>query len=120
MASRLTINTLAQEIEARIGVKPVLSKNIIKCIADIAEEEVVAGYDFKFPGLATVRLAYQPKKGKRMVRNPQTGESRMGDPVPAKIAVRTRPDPRMKRAAPSPTSKAGTVIANAYKAKRGL
>jgi len=118
MASRLTINTLSQEIEARIGVKPTLAKNLIKCIAEIAEKEVQSGYDFKLPGVATIRLAYRSKKGKRMVRNPQSGEMRMADPKPASIAVIARPDARMKRAAPALTSKGGKDIAAAYKERQ--
>ena len=115
----LTVTGLAAEIETRIGVKPLLTKHIINVIGEIAEEEVAAGRQFTFPGVATVRLAYQPRKPKREVRNPQTGETRMADPTPAKIAIRARAHPKMKRAAPLPTSKGGKVIAQAYKAKRG-
>lgn len=95
-------------------------KDIVSVIGEIAEGELQAGHDFKLTGVATVRLAYQPKKPKREARNPATGETFMADPVPAKIAVRARPDARMKRAAPSVGSKGGKAIADAYKAKRGL
>jgi len=115
----LTITGLAAEIETRIGVKPTLTKNIIKCIGEIAEAEITAGRQFTFPGVGTIRLAYQPRKPKREVRNPQTGETRMADPAPAKIAIRARAHPKMKRAAPTPQSKAGKAIADAYKARRG-
>lgn len=115
----LTITGIAAEVEERMGVKPNLTKNILKCLADIAEYEVSQGRNFTLPGIGTVRLAYQPRKPKREVRNPQTGETRMADPAPAKIVVRARAHPRMKRAVPTPTSKAGKGIADAYKAKRG-
>jgi nucleoid DNA-binding protein len=115
----LTITGLAAEIETRIGVKPNITKHIIKTIGEIAESEISSGRQFSFPGVATVRLAYQPRKPKREVRNPQTGETRMADPAPAKIAIRARAHPKMKRAAPTPQTKAGKAIADAYKAKRG-
>lgn len=113
----LTISGIAAEIEARIGVKPTLAKNVLKALADIAESELNAGRDFRLPDVATIRLAYVPRKPKREVRNPLTGETRMADPKPASIAVRARVNPRMKRAAPSPGTKGGKVIADIYKAK---
>lgn len=115
MASRLTITTLCREVEARIGVKPNLAKHVINCLSEIAADELAAGNEIKIPGFASVRPAYKPKQGKRMVRNPQTGEQRMGDPVPAKITVRAKPDPKMRRAVPTTTSKAGKALASAYK-----
>jgi nucleoid DNA-binding protein len=119
MAKKLTPLGIAQAVESKIGVKPTLVKNVLKAIAELAEEELGAGRDFTIPDVATVRLAYQPRKGKRMVRNPSTGETFMGGPTPAKIATKARPQPRMRRAAPSTSSKAGRAIADAYKAKRG-
>lgn len=122
MATRRTQSALITEIADRsdgLFTKKEV-KGIIETIACIAEEDLGAGFDFKLPGVATVRLAYQPKKPRREARNPSTGETFMADPVPAKIAVRARPDARMKRAAPSTGSKGGKAIADAYKARKGL
>ena len=122
MSVRLTGSKVVEEVVARTdnGFTKREVKDVIDALAEIAEAELSAGNDFKLPGVATVRLAYQPKKPRREARNPATGETFMANPVPAKIAVRARPDARMKRAAPSPTSKGGKAIAAAYKAKKGL
>lgn len=125
MPTRLSASAVNKELQDRLDRQDLtLSlrevKAVVETIAEIAEGELSAGYDFKLAGVATVRLAYQPKKPKREARNPATGETFMADPVPAKIAVRARPDARMKRAAPSTGSKGGKAIADAYKAKRGL
>lgn len=117
---KLSPAAIALRVEEKIGVKPTLTKNVVKAIGEIAAEELLAGNDFAMPGIATVKLAYRPKKGKRLVRNPQTGETSMADPKPAMIAVRAIPNAAMKRAAPSPTTKAGRVVADEYKSKRGL
>ena len=125
MSVRLSASAVNRELVDRLanaGYDVTLKgvKTFIEEIACLAEEELLAGNDFKLSGVATVRLAYQPKKPRREARNPATGETFMADPVPAKIAVRSRPDARMKRAAPSVGSKGGRTIADAYKAKKGL
>jgi nucleoid DNA-binding protein len=125
MSIRLSASAVNREIQERLdrqdlalSLKDV--KTVVETISQIAEDELQSGNDFKLAGVATVRLAYQPKKPKREARNPATGETFMADPVPAKIAVRARPDARMKRSAPSVGSKGGKSIADAYKAKKGL
>lgn len=126
MSVRMNQTALIKEISKRTetadaeGFAPKDIKLLLSAISSIAEDELGAGFDFKLPGVATVRLAYQPKKPRREARNPSTGETFMADPVPAKIAVRARPDAKLKRSAPSPGSKGGKAIADAYKAKRGL
>lgn len=118
MASRLTITALCREVEERTGVKPNLAKHVIKALAEIAADEIGSGHEIKIPGFASVRPAYKPKQGKRMVRNPQTGEQRMGDPIPAKITVRARPDAALRRAVPTTASKPGKELAAADREKR--
>lgn len=125
LSVRLNATGVNRELQSRLEAQDIPMsikevKAVVETIAQIAEDELRLGHDFKLAGFATVRLAYQPKKPKREARNPSTGETFMADPVPAKIAVRARPDARMKRGAPSVGSKGGKAIADTYKAKRGL
>lgn len=122
MSVRLTQSAMIKEVLDRTdaGFSARDIKEVLGAVAAVAENEISSGYDFKLAGVGTVRLAYQPKKPRREARNPSTGETFMADPVPAKIAVRARPDAKLKRSAPSPTSKGGRAIADAYKAKKGL
>lgn len=116
----ITARAIALEVEARTGIKPNLAENVIACLAEIAADELASGREFKIPGVVKLRLSYQPRKGKREVRNPQTGEMMMAEPKPANIGVRASVMPKMRLNGPSPTSKVGKEIAAEYKAKRGL
>lgn len=115
----ITLTEIAQEIEGKIGVKPNLVKNVIKALIEVAEEEIAQGHAFSIPGFFKLKHGYRPalKKG-RLVRNPQTGEQeKAAEGRPASITVRATALAKMKKAAPSPTSKAGKPIAEEGKAR---
>jgi nucleoid DNA-binding protein len=115
----LTMTEIAQAIEDKIGVKPNLAKNVIKALIEVAEDEIAAGKPFTISGFFKLYHGYRPalKKG-REIRNPQTGETeKAAEGKPARIVVRATPLSKVKKAAPSPTSKAGKPIADEGKAR---
>lgn len=120
MAERAkSVTDIAKAIEEITGVKPNLTKNVIKALIEVAEHEIGEGRPFTIPGLVKLSHGFKPalKKG-RLVRDPRTGEtSKAPEGRPASITVKARPLAKIKQAAPSPTSKAGKPIAEAGKAR---
>lgn len=118
----ITMREIAEEIEAKIGVKPNLAKNVIKALVEVAEDEIQAGHVFSIPRFVKFSHGYSPalKKG-REVRDPSTGETKKAEEGrPAKIRVKARALAGLQQAAPSPTSKAGKPIAEAGKERARL
>lgn len=118
-AKSLSMTEIANLIEAKIGVKPNLVKNVIKALIEVLIEETAAGRSVSIPGLVKFSHGYKPALAKgRLVRNPQTGETeKAAAGRPAQITVKARALSKIKQAAPSPTSKAGKPIADAGKAR---
>lgn len=115
----ISLSEIAKEIEDKIGVKPNLTKNVIKALIEVAADEIEQGHVFTIPGFVKFRHGYRPalKKG-REVRDPSTGETKKAEEgKPASIVVRASALAKIKKAAPSPTSKAGKPIAEEGKAR---
>jgi nucleoid DNA-binding protein len=115
----INMTEITREIETKIGVKPNLAKNVIKALIEVAEDEIAKGKVFSIPGFVKLSHGYKPalKKG-REVRDPSTGEiHKAAEGKPAEITVKARALAKVKKAAPSPTSKAGKPIAEEGKAR---
>ncbi len=118
----LSLTEIAHEIEAKTGIKPNLAKNVIKAMVEVAADEVAQGKPFTISGFIKLYHGYRPalKKG-REVRDPSTGETKKAEEgKPAQITVKARVLATIKKAAPSPTSKAGKPIAEAGKERARL
>lgn len=66
-SKHVTQKEIADRIEEITGVKPNLSKSVLKALAQVAQEEVAAGNDFTIPGVARIiwRFRKPMKKGER-------------------------------------------------------
>jgi len=116
-ARSITMNEIAKEIEAKTGIKPNLSKNVINAMVEVAQEQIAQGRPFQIPKFIKLSHGYRPLLPKgRLVRNPQTGETeKASESRPASITVKATALSGLKQAAPSPTSKAGKPIADLAK-----
>lgn len=115
----MSLTEIASSIEEKTGVKPNLAKSVIKALVEVAEDEIAEGRPFAITGFIKLSHGYKPalKKG-RIVRDPSTGETKKAEEGrPAQITVKARALARVKKAAPSPTSKAGKPIAEDAKAR---
>lgn len=115
----ITMSEIASRIEQKTGVKPNLSKNVIKAMQEVVAEEIAAGNPVTLSGFVKFSHGYKaPLKKGREVRDPKTGETHKAESGrPAEITVRARVLTNLKSAAPSPTSKAGKPIVEAAKAR---
>lgn len=107
-------NDLASEVEAKIGVKKNLVKNVMDAIAEIAEEQLKLGHDFSVPGVARISYGYVApfKKGDVFV-DPFSKEEKTRDKSrKAAIKIRALPAPALKRmvAGMSMQSKAAKAV----------
>jgi nucleoid DNA-binding protein len=102
----LTKSEIAQEVEEITGIKPNLVKNVIDAIAEIADDQLDAGYGFTLPGVATIKWAYTAarKKGE-MYKKGETYTGFGGVEQVAEADSKARKQSIKLRAAPAPALK---------------
>lgn len=112
----LTKTAVADEVAAKLdGFSRRDITEVLEALAEVAEEQLHSGENFKIHGLVTLRPKYTAAKPSRPGRNPQTGEDMVYAAKPAAIGLAARPDAQLKKGMPGITTAAGKKLAAKFK-----
>lgn len=109
------LNEAISVMEPEYKVTKKAAKDFVESITAVVEEHLENGEKVALLGLATLTPVYRAAKPKRKGVDPRTGEEKVLDPRPAKIALKATPSKRLKDALPSTTTKAGKTLASEYR-----
>ena len=90
--NRMTKAQLINVLATKAEVQKVFVKNFLKLILDLAEEELLAGKDFVFPGIVKLRVVKKAATKARTGVNPFNG---------AKMVITAKPESKKVRATPA-------------------
>jgi nucleoid DNA-binding protein len=112
------LNEALDTMEDDLRVSKRVAKDLIESLTAVVEEHLENGEKVALLGLAILTPVYRAAKPKRKGVDPRTGEERMLDARPAKIALKATPSKRLKDALPSPTAKAGKTLALEFRERQ--
>lgn len=109
------LNETLDTMEDDLRVSKKAAKDFVESLLAVIQVHLEKGEKISLLGLATVTPSYRPSKPKRKGVDPRTGEERMLDARPAKVALKATPSKRLKDALPAPTTEAGKTLAQEYR-----
>jgi hypothetical protein len=121
MDAPLTSRELYDEIVEQLqdeGIDRAIVSDVLDALSIVAREEVANGTVFRVPGVCILTPRFVAAKPRRKGTVFATGEERWIKASPAKIRLKARPHPKVRKATPGPGSIVGKKLGKETLAKQ--